>query len=259
MLMMGLRLGTDPRVVVATTPRPIALLRELAADPLTRVTRGSTFDNRANLAPAYLDQILTKYQGTQIGRQELYAKLLDEAPGALWKRADIERHRVKAAPALLRIVVAVDPAATSGERADDTGIVEAGKAKDGQGYVLADLTCHKSPDGWAREVVKAYHEWKADRIVVETNHGGEMVTATIRQVDRNVPIKTVTASRGKMVRAEPISALYEQGRVHHVGAFPALEDQLVNWTPDSGTSPDRLDALVWALTELLEARKIVIV
>ncbi len=249
--MFGLRLGSDPRALLTTTPRPVKLIRELLADQSGRVavTRGSTYANRANLAPAFFDQIITKYEGTRLGRQELLGEYLDDTPGALWTRAMFEPHR--AAPQLLRVVVAIDPAATSGEDSDETGIVIAGLGVDGRFYVLADRTCRESPDGWARRAVAAYEEFGGDRIVAEVNNGGEMVEHTLRTVDRLIPYKKVTASRGKRTRAEPVAALYEQGKVSHVTAFDALEDQMVAWTPESGDSPDRLDALVWALTDLM--------
>lgn len=249
-LMLGLRLGANPRVAIATTPRPTRLIRSLVADPHTHVTRGSTYENRANLAPQFFDQIITRYEGTRIGRQELNAEILSDMPGALWTHAALDQLRVTRAPELERIVVAVDPAATSAEGADETGIVVCGRGKDGHGYTLDDLSGRYSPDGWARQAVAAYYKHRADRIVYESNQGGEMVEHTLRTVDPNVPLKGVHASKGKQARAEPIAALYEQARAHHVGIYPDLEDQLCNWVV-GGDSPDRLDALVWALTELL--------
>jgi len=260
MLMFGLRLGDDPRVVVTTTPKPIRIIRELIADPTTVITRGSTYDNRFNLAPAFLAQIIKKYEGTRLGRQELNAELLDDVPGALWNRALIEETRWpvhKPVPDLIRIAVAIDPAASSGEEADETGIIVAGKDADGHGYVLADQSGrYDGPTEWARAAIRLYRQYKADRIVAEVNNGGDMVEATIRMVDPNVSYTKVHASRGKVMRAEPIAALYEQHRVHHVGAFPALEDQQCGFAADfdrasAGFSPDRVDALVWALTDLL--------
>ncbi|MEI6065554.1 MAG: terminase family protein, partial [Pseudanabaena sp. ELA748] len=254
-LMFGLRLGTDPRVVVTTTPRPTPLVRQLVRSPSTHVTRGSTYDNRANLAPAFFDQIVTRYEGTRLGRQELNAEILDDAPGALWSRAMLDGSRVDRAPlALRRVVVAVDPAVTSTESSDETGIVVAGVGTDGHGYVIADHTGKYSPADWARLAVRLYREHKADRIVAESNQGGDMVAHTIRTVDPGAPVKLVHASRGKRTRAEPVVALYEQGRVHHVGVLAALEDQLCTWDAStSEASPDRLDALVWALTDLVVA------
>lgn len=257
MLAMTMRLGERPQVVVSTTPRPIAIVRRLLADPSTAVTRGSTFDNGSNLSSSFLEAVRVRYEGTRLGRQELYAEVLEDVPGALWQRDRIDALRSRAAPPLRRVVVAVDPAVTSGENADETGIVVAGLADDGHAYVLADLTCRDSPDAWARRAVRAYHEYRADRIVAEVNNGGDLVERIIRTVDGRVPYKAVRASRGKATRAEPVAALYEQGRVHHVGMFAVLEDQQCRYVPDGyDGSPDRVDALVWALTELVlgEAR-----
>ena len=248
MLMFGLRKG-EAKAVVTTTPKPVKVLRELIELSSTVVVKGSSYENRDNLAPAFFDKIIRKYEGTRLGRQELYAELLDDVPGALWVRTDIETSRVADCPDLLRIVVAVDPEATSTEESSETGIIVAGKGEDGHGYILEDLTIRETPDRWARVVVGAYHKWQADRVVAETNQGGEMVEAVIRTVDVNIPYKGVHASRGKVARAEPIAALYEQGRVHHVGTFELLEDQCCTYVPGE-KSPDRMDALVWALTEL---------
>jgi len=254
-LQFGLRLGDDPRCIVTTTPRPTKEVRDLVKAATTVVTRGSTFDNADNLAPAFLERILTKYEGTRLGRQELYAEILDDVPGALWSRAMLEQAVTgyTEQDSMQRVVVAIDPAVTSGEDSDETGIVVAGRTGT-QGFVLADVTCRLSPDGWARRAVKAYHHHKADRIVAEANQGGDMVRTVLRTVDPSVPVKLVHATRGKRVRAEPVAALYEQGRVFHAQVFAQLEDQLLTWTPDSPTSPDRLDALVWALTDLDLAR-----
>jgi len=255
-LLFGLRLGTDPRVVVTTTPRPTAIIRQLLADARTHVTRGNTFENRANLAGPALHQLLRKYEGTRMGRQELYAEILDDSSGALWNRAMLDAGRVmnlKTLPDLARVVVAIDPAVTSGETADETGIVVAGIGRNGHGYVLSDLTLRESPHRWGSVAVQAYHRYKADRIVAETNNGGEMVELTIRTVDDTVSYRGVHASRGKRTRAEPVAALYEQSRVHHVGALPELEDQMCLWEPGQD-SPDRMDALVWALTDLMLGR-----
>jgi len=256
MLMLGLRLGADPRCVVTTTPKPVRLLRQLLADGGVAVTRGSTYDNRDNLAPAFLAQIVKRYEGTRLGRQELEAELLDDVPGALWTREMIERARLIAAPELRRIVVAIDPAMTSGEDADETGIIAAGIGFDGHGYVLDDLSGRMPPHEWARRAVAAYHARKADRVVAEVNNGGDMVEATIRMIDAGVSYRALRASRGKILRAEPVAALYERGRVHHVGGFAVLEDQMCAFTTDfdrqaAGYSPDRLDALVWALSDLM--------
>lgn len=250
-LMLGLRLGSHPRVIVTTTPKPVRVVRELLHSDSTHVTRGSTYDNRANLAPAFFEQIIRRYEGTRLGRQELYAEILDDLPGALWTRAMLEDAHTQTPPDLKRIVVAIDPAVTSGEDSDQTGIIVAGLGVDGLGYVLADRTCRMSPAGWAERALTALDEFQADRIVAEVNNGGDMVEHTIRSVRRNAPYKKVHASRGKRVRAEPIAALYEQARVKHVAGLSELEDQMVTFLPEGNdASPDRVDALVWALTDL---------
>jgi predicted phage terminase large subunit-like protein len=254
MLMLALRLGERPRCVVTTTPKPVKLIRALLASPDCVTTRGTTRENAKNLAPGFLAAILKQYEGTRLGRQELDAELLDDMPGALWSRDAIERARVDAAPSLRRVVVAIDPAASAGENADETGIVVAALGQDGAAYVLDDLSGRYSPHDWAARALDAYRAHRADRIVAEINNGGAMVEATLRVLDAGVSYKAVHASRGKLARAEPVAALYEQGRVHHVGAFPALEDQMCAFTggplSHSG-SPDRVDALVWALSELM--------
>ncbi len=255
-LQFGMRLGQHPQVVVTTTPRPIEVLKEILADTDTVVTRGSTMDNSANLAPSFMKAIVARYSGTRLGRQELDAEMLDDVPGALWTRAMLDGCRIKDAPELRRVVVAVDPSGTAGgeDSGDDIGIAIAGVGMDGRGYVLADFSCNLSPEGWGRRVREAYSAFKADRIVAERNFGGAMVEAVIRAVDKNLPVTLVNASRGKIARAEPIAALYEQNRVRHVGAFPAMEDQLCAMTPSGYVgerSPDRADALVWAITELM--------
>ena len=259
MLMFGMRLGADPRTVVTTTPRPAKLIRALVRDPICVVTRGSSYENRGNLAPAFFDQIIRKYEGTRLGRQELEAELLEDTPGALWSYASIEASRLSSAPEMTRVVVAIDPAVTSGEEADETGIVVAGKDKNGHGYVLDDISGRYPPTEWARLAISAYVRHRADRIVAEVNNGGDMVGATLRMVDPNVAFTAVRASRGKVVRAEPVSALYQQGRIHHIGTFSQLEDQMTNFTSDidraaAGYSPDRVDALVWAFSDLLVER-----
>lgn len=248
----GLRLGNDPRAVLTTTPKPTKVVKEIVADPNTVVTVGSTYENRANLADAFVSAIVRKYEGTRLGRQELEAEILSDNPGALWKRDWIESSRVPKAPELRRIVVAVDPAATSNPDSDETGIIVAGLGRDGLGYILADVSMRGTPEQWGRVVTRAYREWKADRIVAETNNGGQMIEAVVRSIDRGVSYRGVHASRGKVTRAEPVSALYEQGRIKHVGSFPTLEDQMCDYDPaTSRESPDRMDALVWAVTELL--------
>jgi phage terminase large subunit-like protein len=245
---LGLRLGARPQAVVTTTPRPTPLIKELLADPACVVTEGSTYENRPNLSPTFFATVIKQYEGTRLGRQELLAHVLDDNPNALFKRDWIERDRVVSHPDLTRVVVAIDPAATNEEGSAETGIVVAGSAGD-DFYVLADRSLHASPEGWARAAIVAYHLHSCDRAVGEANNGGDMIEALLRNVDPNVSYEKVTATRGKMIRAEPISALYEQGRVHHVGTFPALEDQMAEWEPGMD-SPDRMDALVWALTEL---------
>ncbi len=249
MLLLGLRIGVDPRVVVTTTPRPIESIKALVARPDCHVTRGSTYDNAPNLSGAFLREILELYEGTTIGRQELHAEILDDVEGALWTRDLLDLHRVTDYPELTRIVVAIDPAASSGARSAETGIVAAG-VRNRDAFVLDDCSMRGSPIDWARAAIALFHRTKADRIVAEANQGGEMITQTLRTVDPSVPVRLVHASRGKQTRAEPVAALYEQGRVHHVGFFPTLEDQLCSWVPGMD-SPDRLDALVWALTELV--------
>ncbi len=258
-LQFGLRLGEHPRAIVTTTPRPLPLIRKLLNDKNTYVTRGSTFDNANNLASPFLKQIQDRYGGTRLGRQELEGEILEDIPGALWNRTSIDDFRVKEAPPLERILVAVDPAASSNEGSDETGIIGVGTARDtegyARGYVLADKSLRGSPEEWARAAVSLYRELQADRIVAEKNNGGDMVASVIRAIDRSVPITLVHASRGKHVRAEPISALYEQGRIHHAGRFDKLEDQMCTFSIDNlrdsnHGSPDRVDALVWGFTEL---------
>lgn len=249
-LTFGLRLGNNPQIVATTTPRPIKLIRDLIAEPDTVVTRGSTYENRANLSPKSLEKFEKKYAGTRLGRQELYAVLLLDMPGALWTLNLIDRDRVRESPELKRIVVAVDPATTATEESSETGIIVGALCKNNHGYVLEDATLTGSPHEWATAAIEAFDRWQADRIVIEVNQGGDMVEHTLRTVRRDVPIKQVRATRGKQTRAEPISALYEQGLIHHVGAFPELEDQMTTWVPGED-SPDRMDALVWCMTELM--------
>lgn len=258
-LQFGLRLGRNPQQVVTTTPRPLPLIRKLMNDPNTHVTRGRTYDNAPNLAGPFLRQIEDRYGGTRLGRQELEGEVLEDIPGALWSRTNIDNNRRPDAPDLERIIVAVDPAVSSEEGSDETGIVCVGMARDAdgynRGYVLADRTLRGSPDEWAKAAVALYREFEADRIVAEKNQGGEMVESVIRAVDRNVPVSLVHATRGKLIRAEPVSALYEQNRVHHIGRFDELEDQMCTFATDydrANGSPDRMDALVWGLSFLFE-------
>jgi phage terminase large subunit-like protein len=258
-LMLGLRLGTAPRCVVATTPRPITLLRKLIADKKTVTTRGRTADNAVNLAEPFLRTVEERYGGTRLGRQELEGEMLDDMPGALWKRAWLDEGRRPKPETLERVVVAIDPAASSDESADETGIVVCGVATDAdkirRGYVLEDVSIRGTPEDWARAAVSAYDRWDADRMVAEANNGGEMIETVIKTVRHGLPVELVHATRGKAVRAEPISALFEQGRVHLCGSFPQLEDQLCAFTPwmdRKKGSPDRADAMVWALSALFD-------
>lgn len=263
-MMFGLRLGDHPQVLVTTTPQPKKLIKELYNDPKNFVTKGSTMDNVANLAKSAVDQMYDRYAGTRLGRQELEGEILGDIPGALWSPEMVDLHRIREEELpedLDRVIVAVDPAASSEEGADEHGIVVVGMARDkdgyARGYVLEDATCKGRPEEWAKAAVRMYRKWNADRIIAEKNNGGEMVETVIRTADRTVPVKLVHASRGKVVRAEPISALYEQGRIHHVGRHDKLEDQMFSFATDlvrnaSEGSPDRVDALVWGLTEIFD-------
>jgi len=260
-LLLGLRLGDDPRLVATTTPKPLPLLKALIADPDCHVSHGSTYDNAANLSPAFIQRIVSRYEGARLGRQELHAEILDDAPGALWTYETLIAARIVKAPDLARVVVAVDPSGSTGaDEGDAQGIVVAGLGVDGAAYVLADRTCRLSPEGWGRRAVEAFDDFGADRIVAEKNFGGDMVRAIIQTVRKTAPVTLVSASRGKMIRAEPVSALYEQGRVRHLIPDPAenalaeLEHEMSRATTSGylgDSSPNRLDALVWALTELM--------
>jgi phage terminase large subunit-like protein len=279
-LQLALRLGDRPRQAVTTTPRPTALLKRIIAAPTTRTTRATTYDNAEYLSRAFLDEIAAAYEGTRLGRQELLGEIVEDVAGALWTYAMIEASRISPSQGLLgaldRVVVAVDPPVSAGERADECGIVVAGvmsgigtresgtESEDGRtpdpdsqvpsrtAFILADRSeGGLSPRQWAAKAVAAYHEFKADRMVVETNQGGDMVREIVRGIDPTIAIRDVRATRGKKLRAEPVAALYEQGLVRHVGAFPTLEDQMTSFTGEGARSPDRLDALVWALTDLM--------
>jgi phage terminase large subunit-like protein len=230
--------------------RGVKLIKELITQDNVKVVRGSTFDNAANLAESALAQYRLRYENTRLGRQELYGEILDNVDGALWTRKLIDDARVDSAPPLVRVVVAIDPAVTGNATSDETGIVAAGVASNGDYYILDDKSIRTTPDAWARVAVDLYHKHNADKIVAETNNGGDMVILLLKQVDASIATKKVTATRGKQLRAEPISSLYEQGKVHHIGYFSELETQMCEWTPQSAESPDRLDALVWAITEL---------
>lgn len=249
---LGLRLGNMPQCVATGTPLPTKFVKELVADSTTTVTRGNTYENAANLAPRFIAQVQRKYEGTRLGRQELNGEILGDNPGALWTRKVIDDGRVNRTPNLVRIVVGVDPAVTSGEDSADTGIVTVGIDADGHFYVLGDNSLKASPMTWADQVVTAYYQFKADRVIGEINNGGDLVETIIRQAGKNVSYLSVRASRGKMTRAEPVAALYERGLVHHVGMFAELEDQMCEYVPATNSdSPDRMDALVWAVTELM--------
>lgn len=251
-MQFGLRLGNDPRVVVTTTPKPIPLIKKLVNNKSTHVTTGSTYENKQNLASGFIEQVKTEYEGTKLGRQELYAEILDDTEGALWRLDQIEKLRMKVAPILTRIVVAIDPAVTHDEQSDETGIIVAGRDAKGNGYILEDRSLKSSPDEWAQAAVDAYHYWGADRIIGENNQGGDMVESVIRTKDRKVAYTGVHATRGKKTRAEPVAALYEQGKVFHIGNLSGLEDQMTTWVPHiANHSPDRVDALVWALWNLI--------
>jgi len=252
-LQFGLRLGDHTQTVITTTPRPTKLIKDLVKRESTVVTRGSTFDNAENLSQSALLEMQARYAGTRLGQQELYGAILDDNPGALWSRGLLETARVQEPPHLTRVVVGIDPAVTSGDESDSTGIVVAGLSPDGHYYILADYTLKASPQVWAEKAVYAFELHKADRIIAETNNGGDLVVHLLQQVKNTVPVKKVTASRGKTVRAEPIAALSEQGKLHMVGYFPELEDELCEYEPGISTkSPDRMDAMVWAVTELSE-------
>ena len=251
MLMFGLRLGNNPQAVVTSTPKPLGLLKWMRAQKTTEVTQGSTYDNKANLADVFFSEICSKYEGTRLGMQELEAKILDDNPNALWSRKLLDDNRVVKMPNMKRIVVAVDPAITANEEtSNETGIIVAGLGSDNHGYVFADKSLVGKPNDWGNAAITQYNVWKADRVVAETNQGGDMVESTILSIDPKVAYKGVHASKGKYTRAEPVSSLYEQGKVHHVGTFGNLEDQMCEWEQGMD-SPDRLDALVWAITELM--------
>jgi phage terminase large subunit-like protein len=252
----GLRIGDHVQGVFTSTPKPTKFIKSVLSHPRTVVTHGSTYENRANLAPGFFADILRKYEGTRLGRQEIEAELLEDLPGALWTRAMIDNHRImlEKVPTLFRVVVAIDPAVTAGEDSNETGIVVVGLDHARHCYVLEDATCKESPGNWARIACQLFLKWNADRIIGEVNQGGDMVGHAIHTIHHGVPYRSVRATRGKAKRAEPAAALYEQGRVHHVGAFAKMEDQLCGFVPgleEEQDSPDRMDALVWALTDLV--------
>ncbi len=255
-LMFGLRLGKTPRVIVTTTPRPVALLKNLIKDPDVVITKGSTFDNAKNLAKPFLEYMRYHYEKSWLGRQELFADLIEEKQGSLWTPTLLERAKkaYRDVP-LKRIIISIDPAVSHGDKSDETGIIAAGATSEGIGVVLEDLSLKGPPSSWIKRATQAYHRLKADRIVAEVNMGGNLVEQLLRTVDGSVSYKAVHATRGKALRAEPIAALYEQGKVWHATYFQKLEEQLCAYVPGQTTkSPDRLDALVWALSDLMLKR-----
>lgn len=254
-LVLGLRLGKEPKAIVTTTPKPNLLTKTLLKRSSTVITTGTTYDNLDNLAPTFREQVLATYEGTRIGRQELMGELLEDVEGALWTNKMLEDALVDTVPEMRRVIVAIDPSGGDAEGNDEQGIVVAGQGLDGNYYILADRSCKLSPQGWASRAIVAFYEFDADKLVAERNYGGDMVQAVVKNIDRTVNFKMVTASRGKLQRAEPVAALYEQGKVKHVKGLEALEAQMTGWTPLDGTSPDRMDAMVWAMTELALGKK----
>jgi phage terminase large subunit-like protein len=254
--MFGLRLGENPKCVITTTPKPNKMIKSLVEREDVTVTSGSTFENEENLAQSALDMLKRRYEGTTLGRQELYAEIIEELEGALWSNKIIDEARLPedTEKELKQIIVAIDPAVTNNEDSDETGIVVVGKDHNNEYYVLEDASGKYSPDGWARKAINCFYDWDADRIVAEVNNGGDLVERLLRGMDVNIPYRSVRATRGKLVRAEPIAALYEQRRVHHIGYFPELESQLCSYTGETKPSPDRLDALVWGISEISRSK-----
>lgn len=252
MALMGLRMGQRPQAIVTTTPRPIKIIKDMVNDPDNIITTGTTYENKDNLAGVFFKKVIAKYEGTRIGRQELYAEILGDTPGALWSQKMVEDAHVKAAPDLLRIIVAIDPAVTSNKDSDETGIVVAGMGEDDRCYILEDLSGQYTPTEWARRAIGAYHTHKADRIIGEANNGGDLIEQVLRTLEGDISYDKVHASRGKVTRAEPVVALYEQHKIKHVGSLPKLEAQMTTWAAKEGEkSPDRVDAMVWAVSELM--------
>lgn len=260
-MVMGLRLGDKPQALVTTTPRPIPIIKELMADDTTAIVTGSTYENIANLSPAFIREIIKRYEGTRLGQQELHGAILGDTPGALWNRDILEKCRVRQSPDLKRIVIAVDPGASVTESSNNTGIIACGIDEIDHGYVIADATCKKSPAGWGEDVVRLHDQLQADCVVAEVNQGGDMVEFVVKTAAQSlkangerssgeIVVRKVRATRGKYTRAEPVSALYEQNRCHHIGMLIDLEDEMCSWVPGE-TSPDRLDATVWGFTELI--------
>lgn len=256
-LMMALRLGENPKCIITTTPRPIALIKELAVRSDTKIIKGSTFENVDNLAPSAIKMLKERYENTRIGRQELYAEILEDVEGALFNGPNIEKNRQEQMPEMQRIVVAIDPAVTSNENSDETGIIVCGRGIDDRFYIIEDSSGIYSPDVWIKKAIQLYYHYKADTIIAETNNGGDLIEKLLRVQDINVPYKSVRATRGKFLRAEPISSLYEQDKISHLKYFKELEEQMCQYTPNSIKSPDRLDALVWGITSLLSSGRAV--
>lgn len=251
-LMFGLRESEDMRILITTTPRPIKTIKDIIAMSSTITVRGSTYENKDNLPKKYFEQVIAPYVGTRLGQQEIEGKILDDNPNALWTRKMIEDNRVNKHPNLIRVVIGVDPEASDTKTSAETGIIAAGIDDKGHGYILGDDTIKGKPDKWGNAVVTSYYKYRGDRIIGEVNNGGDMIEYVIKTIDPNVSYKSVRATKGKYIRAEPVSALYEQGKIHHVGNFIDLEDQLCEWE-QGRKSPDRLDAEVWAITELMLA------
>lgn len=256
-LIPALRKGERPRVIVTTTPRPTKLIKYLVklTDGSVHITRGSTWENRAHLSEAALKGLEARYGGTRLGRQELEGELLEDIEGALWKRGQIDEDRLRHhddVPDLVRVVVGIDPAVTSKAGSDEYGIVICGMDATGHGYVLGDYSMSASPNTAIRRAIQGFNAFNGDLLVGEVNNGGDWIETAVRAISHDVPFKAVRATRGKLIRAEPVSALYEQHRIHHVGSFPELEDQMCDWTPLDLDSPDRMDALVWAFTEMFQ-------
>ena len=262
MLEFGLRLGDHPQKVITTTPKPTRAIRQLMNEDNTVISRGSTYDNKDNLPDSFFKQIIAKYDGTRLGKQEIYAELLEEAEGALWTRKTLDDNRIKYKdmPVMKKIVVGIDPAVSSGPKSDAHGIIVCGLGADGHGYVMRDVSLKGTPFKWGRQAVEIYQELECNYMVAEVNNGGELVERNIHTINdgdikgAGIKVKMVRASRGKFRRAEPIASLYEQGFIHHVGFFSDLEDEMCTWDEDSDFSPDRMDALVWAFTDLMHKR-----
>ena len=253
-IQMGLRLGINPQILITTTPRNIKVLKDIIADKNTVVTKGTTYENRANLSGAFFDAVIQKYEGTRLGRQEINAEILEDVEGALWTLKLIDENRVQACPDLVRAAVAIDPAVTSNQDSDETGIIRGGMDENGEIYIQEDRSGIYTPNGWAAQAINQYELHKLDKVVAETNNGGDMIEGILRNINPHVSFQSVWASRGKITRAEPIVALYEQNRVHHVGSLPKLEDEMCNWVLGD-KSPNRVDALVWLITYLVDGVK----